>query len=282
MGISAAIVALGVLGAAPAPAATIEVFRDVSYARAVGDEPLTAVDVYAPKSGKMRPAVLFVHGGGWRRGDKANVGIKPKAFTDKGFVFVSTNYRLVPDVTFREQAADVARAIKLLRDRAEEYSVDPSRLYLMGHSAGAHLAALVSTDATYLQREGLDLDAIRGTILLDGAGYDIANQVRQAGPNARRLYQGVFGDDPAEQAAASPATHVARGKGIPAFLILFVADRPDSRMQSRGLAKKLSQAGVRARAVPAEGKTHRTINQELGQPGDEPTREVFEFLEIGR
>jgi acetyl esterase/lipase len=94
----------------------------------------------------------------------------------------------------------------------------------------------------------------------------------------RALYSGVFTGDEATQRDASPITHVTRGEGIPPFLILHVASRRDSQAQSEGLAARLREAGVEAKVVPAEGKTHATINRELGEPDDPPTKAVFEFL----
>ena len=130
---------------------------------------------------------------------------------------------------------------------------------------------------------GLKLSDLAGVILLDGAGYDIPRQIEQASlPRMKTLYKTVFSEDEARQKDASPITHVASGKGIPPFLILHVARRKDSKAQSEGLAAKLRAAGVEAKVVPAEGKTHATINRELGQPDDPPTAAVFEFLEEHR
>ncbi len=125
----------------------------------------------------------------------------------------------------------------------------------------------------------MKLADIKGVILLDGAGYDIPRQIELARlPRLKEMYLKVFGDDPSAQREASPITHVAAGKAIPPFLILYVADRRDSRLQSNALAEKLNAAGTKAQAVPAEGKTHMTINRELGEPDDPPTQAVFEFL----
>jgi acetyl esterase/lipase len=123
------------------------------------------------------------------------------------------------------------------------------------------------------------LGDLSGVILLDGAGYDISRQIRQAWlPRMRAMDTGVFTEDEATQKDASPVTHVARGKGIPPFLILHVACRRDSKAQSEGLAARLREAGVEAQVVPAERKTHVTINWGLGEPDDSPTGAVFEFL----
>jgi acetyl esterase/lipase len=92
------------------------------------------------------------------------------------------------------------------------------------------------------------------------------------------MYSGVFGDSESQK-ELSPITHVARGQGIPPFLILHVADRPDSKAQSGMLAGALQDAGVSAKIVPAEGKTHVTINSDLGLPDDKPTQALWGFLD---
>lgn len=252
--------------------------RDIAYSEA--DKQSTSLDVYAPGGGADRPVMIWIHGGGWQVGDKANVQVKPRAFNDQGFVFASINYRLFPDATYKDQAADVAKAIRWVRDHAGEFRGSPDRLFLMGHSAGAHLAALVATDQRYLEAEGMKLGDVQGVILLDGACYDVAKQIEMGqSRGGAKMFLTVFSDDPAKQQDASPIAHASKGKGIPAFLILYVADRQDSRLQSEALAQQLESAGTSASVVAAEGKTHATINRELGEAGDAPTEAVFEFLE---
>ncbi|WP_165224293.1 alpha/beta hydrolase [Aquisphaera insulae] len=253
--------------------------RNIAYSDLGGAR--TQLDVYAGEGGKARPCVVWIHGGAWEFGNKSGVGQKPKAFGEKGYLFVSVDYRMHPAVTYKEQAGDIATAIRWVRDHAAEYGGDPKRIFLMGHSAGAHLAALVATDERYLEKAGLGLKDLSGVILLDGAGYDIPQQVASSRlPRIKAMYTGVFGKDVEGQKDASPIEHVSRGKGIPAFLILHVAARPDSRLQSESLGERLRAAGVAARVEPAEGKTHMTINRELGTPGDLPTISVFTFLRV--
>jgi len=254
-----------------------KVDRDITYSESGGER--TKLDVYAPGEGENHPVVVWVHGGGWRRGNKSLVGEKPRGFNDQGYVLVCVNYRLPPGATYKEEAEDVARAVRWVRDHAKEHGGDPNRIALGGHSAGAHLAALVATDGRYLEKAGMKLADLSGVILLDGAAYDVPRQIEQARlPALRSLYVNAFTEDEAAQRDASPVSHVAKGKGIPPFLILHVARRFDSREQANELAAKLRDAGARARVVAAEGKTHATINRELGKPGDAPTREVFAFL----
>lgn len=141
------------------------------------------------------------------------------------------------------------------------------------------MSALVCTDGSYLEAEGMALSAIKGCIPVDTAVYDIPRQLEGVGPLRAGLYTNAFGEDEAIQNQLSPITHVAKDRDIPPFLILHVADRPDSTAQSKTIAKALEGAGVQARLVPGEQKTHATINRELGVPGDEPTKAVFEFLD---
>lgn len=252
------------------------VHRDLAYAEPKNER--QTLDVYAPAEGKDHPVVLWIHGGGWRQGDKRGVQKKPQAFVDKEFVFVSTNYRFVPNVTVKEMTGDIAKAIRWVHDHAKEYGGDPNTIFVMGHSAGAHLAALVCTDDSYLKGEGLSLSIIKGCVPVDTAVYDVMKQIESVGPPRAAMYDGAFGDTESQK-DLSPVTHVAEGKGIPPFLILHVADRPDSTSQSQLFAKALQEAGVSARVVAAEGKTHGTINSELGLPDDKPTQAMWEFLD---
>src|SRR6266480_3001887 len=105
--------------AAPILADEPKVHRGIPYAEPKNERQM--LDVYAPGQGKNLPVVVWVHGGGWRRGDKADVHNKPKAFADKGFVFVSISYRFVPNVSVKEIAADVAKAIRWTHDHAKDY-----------------------------------------------------------------------------------------------------------------------------------------------------------------
>jgi arylformamidase len=264
--------------ATPSVEATVK--KDIAYAD-LGDDPnATSLDVYAPTAGKDMPVMVWIHGGAWKIGDKNRVEQKPKMFNNQGFVFVSINYRLVPNVEVTEQGYDIARAIRWVYDHIAEYGGSSEKIFLMGHSAGAHLAALVGTDEKYLEAEKLSLTNLQGVVLLDGAGYDVPWQIKHAGlPKLKTMYREVFSDDETKQLAMSPMTHVEKGKHIPPFLILHVTTRRDSRHQSEALAKKLNEAGVLAEVVSAENKTHATINRELGQDGDRPTEEIREFLE---
>src|ERR671934_2141866 len=124
---------LVVLAAAAARAKDIK--RDIPYADPA--QKRQVLDVYAPGGAKNLPVVFWIHGGGWQTGDKKDVQLKPRAFNDKGFIFVSTNYRLLPDVDMGAIVRDVAKAVHWVHDHVADHGGDPDRLFVMGHSAGA-------------------------------------------------------------------------------------------------------------------------------------------------
>ncbi len=260
--------------------AAVRVVGDVPYAqRADADPALTRLDLYAPEGAQGLPVVVFVHGGGWRIGDKRAAARLGGAFARQGFVVASVNYRLSPAVRHPAHVEDVIAAAAWLREHVAEHGGDPDRLVLMGHSAGAHLAALAATDRTRLAAAGLTPATFRGVVLLDGAGYDIPRQIEElGGARSRALYTSTFGEDPAVWRDASPLTHVRRGEGFAPFLLLHVAGRRDSRLQAEGLAEALRARGGRAEVVPAD-KTHRTIFRDLGRPDDALTERVLRFLQ---
>lgn len=266
--------------ALPLHSAEMKVHRGLAYTEAKSER--QTLDVYAPNEGKNHPVIVWIHGGGWRMGDKAGVQKKPQAFVDQGCVFISTNYRFVPAVTVKEMTGDIAKAIRWAHDHAKEYGGDPDSIYVMGHSAGAHLAALVCTDDRYLKAEGLSLKILKGCVPVDVSVYDIPKRLKDGGSAPLATFKTIFGDKEETQLDLSPVSHVAKGKNIPPFLILHVASRPDTKAQSQWFADKLKDAGVTVTVHAAEGKTHGTINSELGLPEDKPTKALLEFLKQTR
>jgi arylformamidase len=245
-----------------------------------GNDALQKLDYWKPKAANA-PLVIFVHGGGWKRGDKGNATGQYKAphYLEQGYAFASINYRLVPAATVEQQAADVAAAIAYLRRDAAKLGFDPNKIVLMGHSAGAHLSALVGTDPQYLRMAGLDFSALDGVIPLDGAAYDVPAQMGDGAKMMKDTYIQAFGTDPARQKALSPYWHAA-GPNAPAFLIVHV-EREDGARQSAALGEALRKAGTRTevKAFKGEGlKGHMEINRQLGDPDYPATAEVDAWL----
>jgi acetyl esterase/lipase len=194
-------------------------------------------------------------------------------------VLVSINYRFLPAVSLKDMMGDIAKAIRWVHEHAVEHRGNPNSLIIMGHSAGAHLAALICTDGRYLQVEGLSLAILKGCVPLDVSAYDVPKRLRDGGSVPDSNYTSVFGTTEAEQKELSPVYHIAKDKHIPPFLILHVASRDDTKAQAHWLADKLNESGISARVVAAEGKTHGTISSDLGGESDPPTLELWKFLE---
>lgn len=249
-----------------------------------GRDPLQTLDVWRAKDTKgPAPLVVFVHGGGWKRGDKDNATgqYKPVHYPAAGYAFASINYRLVPASTVEQQAADVASAVKALVDRADTLGVDRRRIVLMGHSAGAHLVALVGTDEKYLRGAGLSFADIAGVIPIDGAAYDVPAQMKDGPPIMQKTYSQAFGTDPVRQKALSPTLQAA-APNAPAFLLLYV-QRPDGVRQTKALSAALAAGGseVEHGSFPGEGlQGHAEINRRLGDPSYGPTPAVDAWLKL--
>ena len=230
--------------------------------------------------------IVFVHGGGWSRGSKDNATGRWKAehFPGEGYAFATIDYRLVPDATVEDEAADVAHALKALIDRAASLGIDPARVVLMGHSAGAHLVALVGTDDRYLKDAGLSFGAVVGVIPIDGAAYDVPAQMADGPGIMQKTYAAAFGTDPARQRALSP-TLAARadpfaGGRAPHFLLLHV-QRPDGVRQAEAFEAALKTAGAPVERAGFDGSGlmgHMTINRRLGDPDYPATGAVDRWL----
>lgn len=243
---------------APLPAGT-RVERDIAY----GPHPKHRFDVYLPAQVQPGAPILFmVHGGGWRMGDKDSRGVagnKAAHWLAKGFVFVSTNNRLLPDADPVQQARDVAAAVAAVQARATQWGADPQRMVLMGHSAGAHLVALLGASPSLLA--GAGARAPRGVVSLDSAAMDVPEMMRK--PLLPDLYNNAFGTDRAFWMAASPSHQLTRN-GLP-MLIVCSGRRADACPQGRALTEKAAGLGVPMQVLPQD-LSHGEINHDLGEP----------------
>jgi acetyl esterase/lipase len=274
----------GIVIALGSAARAQDVRRDIPYAGA--DDAKRTLDVYAPAGAKGLPVVFWIHGGGWQTGDKSDVKDKPRWFTEKGVVFVSINYRLLPDVDMGTLHRDVARAFRWVEDHAAEFGGDPKRVLVGGHSAGAQLAAILCTDEKYLKEQGVPFDVLKGCVPVDGDTYDIPAIIELAEtrwrlhgmPPQKFGHRAKFGDDPAKHRDFSAVNHAGKGKGIPPFLILHVAEHPDTSAQAFRLGAALKEAGVTVRVFGARDTTHSKLNDDLGLPEDPATKALAEFV----
>lgn len=254
-------------------------YRDIVYDTGAPDDRFTSLDIYtADPVEPGAPVMVFVHGGGFRVGDKASskdLGPKPEYFTSKlGYVLVSTNYRLLPEGRYPRNVQDLANSLAWVSDHIAEFGGNPDQIFLMGHSAGASLVAQVATDETFLENAGKDLSLLKGVIANEGS-YGVQSEET----DTKRL-ESLYGPDWREAVAVA---NVESGKNIPPFIFLHVVGDatpvPRSALQARGMAGALREAGIRADVVPLDHVEHFGANERIGDPGDITTLSVERFLD---
>lgn len=236
----------------------IRIIRDVAY----GSDPREKFDVYAPEHANAAPVIVMVHGGGWAFGDRNMSRVvtnKVKHWVPQGYIFVSIDYRLLPSAPVAGQAQDVARAVAAIEQRAREWGGDAGKIVLMGHSAGAHLVALLTASPTLANAAGVK--PWRGSVLLDSAAFDVAAIMRG---RHLPLYDRAFGKDAAQWDAVSPFAVLARPI-VPVFAVCS-SRRFESCPQVQTFAGKAKLLGSQV-IVRREDRSHGEINFELGEPG---------------
>lgn len=245
--------------------AGVKLVRDVAY----GADKAQQFDVYTPRAASNAPVIFMVHGGGWKRGDKAMDAVvenKVAYWATRGFVVISANYRMLPSNDPVGQARDVALAIGAAQSGAPQWGGDPDKFILMGHSAGAHLVSLLSSSQ---QLRG----SLRwlGTVALDSAAFDVEGMMQGS---HMRLHDDAFGKDPAYWRAASPYAQLS-GESAP-MLAVCSTRREEACQQARRYAARAAQLGARVQVLPKD-LSHKEINATLGA-GGAYTEVVDQFL----
>jgi acetyl esterase/lipase len=259
----------------------------IAYDEVPGVDPdLLSVDVYERPGGcDPAPVVFWVHGGGWRIGDKTNPGTDTKAAwaAANGWTLVSVNYRLSTDgagVVWPTHGRDVATAIAAVLDRADELGIDPGRVAVAGHSAGAHIASMIAVDPSLLDGVGLDRTDVDCLAALDTEGYDLNERMNTGGDAPDALIESAFGTGPAVLAAASPTIVLTETGGPVADAVIVTRGLPRRVAQAERFAEVLRASGSVAEMVEATGYSHAEVNAALGRPGETvETPTVTAFLQ---
>ncbi len=238
------------------------------------DPNLLSLDIYYNQpTTQKKPVVIYVHGGGWIRGDKTNqLENKIKLFRELNYVFVSINYRLSPypfepnnpnRLMYPIHNRDVADAIKWVFDNISAYGGAPNKIALLGHSAGAHLVALTGTNATFLADVGLSLANIKGIAVIDTQGYDIISRIE----DGNSIYINAFGIDSTLNTQASPMYNIVNSVTYPKF---FIAKRGNAARikMANNFIDTLEQNGIFVSQVDGSIYNHAEINQAIGQANE--------------
>lgn len=257
------------------------VTRDVFYGDSERpDRELQSLDVFWIDNLKRRPVIIYLHDGAWALGTKADVNKKPGFFSLHDMAFVSMNYRLRWEASLNDQLDDVVSVIRWVGDNADQYGLDPKRIVLMGHGAGAHLAALVATQPAFLDTGEIDFAHVRAVVGIDSASYDIGALMADEATAYldKRRHRLIFGEEAQGWRTASPITHLAEGKTIPPFALLYVPGNNSTASQARHFAKALRESDIDVIMIPGNEKTTETIDDEIGSARDAPTLALITFL----
>ena len=271
---------------APVANNTYTTTKTIVYKQVSGVDPnLLSLDVYHFENTSIKkPVVVYVHGGAWAIGDKANsIDNKRNLFESVNYVFVSVNYRLSPAneelaadrIKFPVHNNDVADAVKWIFDNIGTYGGDANNIVLLGHSAGAHLVSLTGLSQQFLPARGIALTQLKGVASIDTEGYDVEAQVN----DNNLTYINAFGTNVNDLVAASPVQQIDNTKDYPPF---FVAKRGSvTRINiAENFIETLTAAGVSVSTITASQYDHEGINDAIGAPGEtavtEPLLEFFE------
>lgn len=236
------------------PKGQMDMQRDIPY----GIVPRQKLDIYQPRflSSKSLPVVLFFYGGSWDSGSKQDYLFVAEALTTQGYLVVIADYRLYPEVKFPQLMHDPAAAFKWVKGHIAKYHGDPQRVFMMGHSAGAHLAVMLSLNAEYLAAVGLQPDAIAGTIGLAGA-YDFL-------PLSSSRLKAIFA--PAKQEWISQPINFVNGHNPPLLLLTGTADRTVWPRNSINLAYAVEAKGGEVQLIAYQGYDHVDMVAKLARP----------------
>jgi acetyl esterase/lipase len=221
-----------------------------------GEHARQRLNIYRPAEDGAKPVLLFFHGGSWRDGDREGYGFVGRAFAARGFVTVIADYRKYPEVKFPDFVEDAAAATKWVHSNISGHGGDPDRIFLMGHSAGAHLVSLISTDRKWLRQSGNDARIVKGTVALAGPHdfYPFTSDAAQA----------ALGDwtKPEE----TQPIHYARADAPPMLLLHGDRDQTVKVRNSKAMAKAIEAKGGAAQLKIYAGVDHADIIMAIARP----------------
>jgi acetyl esterase/lipase len=243
----------------------VEVHKDIPYVEGKDADERQKLDLYLPKGAKDYPTLFFIHGGAWTQGSRSGFDRIGRTFARNGVAFVSTGYRLSPKVQHPAHIQDVAKGFAWTAAHIGKYGGNPDAIFVSGHSAGGHLAALLATDDDYLKAEKLSLKDIKGAIPVSGV-FVVSPRMKN-----------VFGDDEEVCKKASPQNHVR--DGLPPFLVVYADnDLGNLGQQAEKFAPALKEHKVEATLVKGKDRNHGTIMMKMSDEDDPATQGVLEFI----
>ncbi|MEA3488787.1 MAG: alpha/beta hydrolase [Candidatus Omnitrophota bacterium] len=248
---------------------------DVPYSR--DSDPLKRMDIYLPeRKGSKFPVLIHFHGGGWKMGDKRQTNEHGLFYATQGILFVSVNYRLSPSVLHPAHVEDCAAAVAWVFENLHDFWGDANRVFISGHSAGAHLAALLATDPTYMQRYELHPKRFAGVIPVDTASFDLISRRNER--LMGRMIKQAFGVDPKILKSASPLYNISKENVYPEFLIPVSGNRESAVVQTKRLVDSLKSVGGEAEFLVVDNHSHREMNLGMHDADDPVGNAILKFI----
>lgn len=267
--------------------------KDIPYVKGSTD-PEQRLDVFAPDITNLRlsrpmPVHIFVHGGGWNHGNKDRSSDKfGQFYASRGYVLVMPNYRLAPENKYPDFVNDLAAMVRWVKDHAAEYGGDPNHIVLSGHSAGAHLVALLATHPEFLKSQGLPLNTFRAVVPVDTASFNLL--VDPYGRNGKKgfavkrqlkMRQNAFGSDKSVYADASPTVlaQKARAGSLSPFVLFVTSTRADAKEQTESFMNALNQSGNQAQMTIVQGYSHGDMARAIIDEKSQIAQTILKLLE---
>jgi len=255
----------------------VQVVADLDYA---GDG-LDAhrLDLYLPDDRAAAAIVVFVHGGAFMQGSRRDVAFVGRALAREGIATAVPSYRLFPASDAQGAVEDVARAVGWTIAHAGEYHLDPRNVFLVGHSAGAQIVAVIGTNAKYLGAAGEPLDAVRGIFAVAGA-YDVRDLSGE--PDSWQRVDGhIYGETPQARRALSPAVQVDP-HSPPAVTACGTEDDPHACDRAKEFTAALRAQGIAATTIEERGADHMGMLRALIDPNDPLNAALLYFISVER
>ncbi|MET4082821.1 acetyl esterase/lipase [Pedobacter sp. UYP30] len=234
--------------------AQVKKVKNLNYAGNTSES--NTLNIYYKNDGiKDKPVLIFIHGGSWSSGKKETYWWLGRNFARKGVVTAIINYPLAPNVQYEKMGDDCALAVKWVKENIADYQASPDKIFVMGHSAGGHLAALINADPKYFEHVGIK-NPIKGLILDDPFGLDMHQYLTEANKDDFYFeFIRTFTTKPSVWTMASPMHYLENIKN-PQLLFYGSKTYPAIKLQTPEYARKLKANGIDVSITEVKGKSH--------------------------
>jgi acetyl esterase/lipase len=264
------------LGQISTGTAQVRVTKNINYA-ANADQAQTLNVYHKITDNKNQDVLVFIHGGSWSSGKKETYWWLGRNFAKSNVVTVVINYPLAPTVNYKEMAMASAKAVKWVKDSIAKYGGNPDRIFIMGHSAGGHLAELINSDPQYFHAMGI-ANPIKGVILNDAFGLDMEEYLTKAEKDHYYIdFIRTFSSDTTAWQSASPLYYIKNVKNP--HLIFYGTKTYDAiRLQSERIFQRLRTQNIPVKLVTIEGKKHVGMISQMIWGSNPLYQQIFDFL----